>query len=126
MHPGKISNIFSLSSEERYGYLLRTIAECEEIWVIRDKGKLVTLGDKDALVSIPVWPEKEFAEFFLADDWKGYAVESVEIYDFLEWLDGLQQDAIKIAGFPIPDVKCVVVQAGEMKSHLLEELQQYE
>jgi hypothetical protein len=126
MHPDKQNNILNLSPQDRYGYFIRKVADFEEVWLIQDNGQYVTLGDKEDQIAIPVWPEKEFAELMLADDWKGYNVEGKDVHEFVEWLDTLEGGGYKIAGFPGVDLKGVVVTADEMKNHLIYELQQYE
>lgn len=126
MHPDKLKNITNLTPKDRYGYFIRKVADFQQVWLIQDNGQFVTLGDNDEEISIPVWPEKEFAELLLTDDWESYTVESIEVHDFIDWLDQLYAENIKIAGFPMSDFKAVVVTADEMKNHLLHELQQYE
>ena len=126
MHPDKLRNIQNLSPQDRYGYFIRKVADFEEVWLIHDNGQYVTLGDKEEQIAIPVWPEKEFAEQVLTGDWKDYTAESKNVHDFVEWLDTLEEEGYKIAGFPGIDLKGVVVTADEMKNHLIYELQQYE
>lgn len=126
MHHEKIKNILSLSSEDRYGYFIRKVADFEEVWIIKDQNSFVTLGDKDEQVSIPVFPEQQFAELFLTDSWSSYSVENMNLTDFMNWLDTLQEDSIAIAGFPNTDFNSVIVTAEEMKNHLLYEIDQYE
>ena len=126
MHPDKIKNVLSLSGQERYGYLIKRAADFEEVWLIKDGSKFVMLGDKNEQPIIPVWPEKEFAELLLIDDWHSYAVEKMDLPDFITWLDQLTQEKIKLAGFPGENLVAVVVTAEEMKNHLLYELRQYE
>lgn len=126
MQIGKQKNIQNLSPQERYGYFIRKVADFEKVWLIHENGKYVTLGDTDEQFAIPVWPEKEFAELMLADDWKDYTVEGMEVHDFISWLDTLEEEGFKIACFPTGDLKGVVVSAEEMKNHLIYELQQYE
>lgn len=96
------------------------------MWLIQDNGQYVTLGDKEEQIAIPVWPEKEFAELMLTDDWEGYTVESMNVHDFVEWLDTSEEKGYKIAGFPDIDLKGVVVTGEEIKNHLIYEMQQYE
>ncbi len=126
MHPDKHKNIFNLSPQDRYGYFIRKVADFEEVWLIHEKGQYVTLGENEEQIAIPVWPEKEFAKLMLMDDWKGYTVESMNVHDFVEWLDTLEGEGYKIAGFPGIDLKGVVVTADEMKNHIIYELQQSE
>ena len=126
LHPDKQKNILSLSPQERYGYFIRNVADFEEVWLIHDNGQYVTVGDKEEQIAIPVWPEKEFAELMLTDDWKGYAVQCLDVYDFIDRLESLEQEGYRIAGFPSTNLNGVVVSADEMKNHLIYELQQYE
>ena len=96
------------------------------VWVIKDGQKYPTVGNNDEQIIIPVFPELDFASFFVKDDWKNYTVDKIEVHDFIELLDDLQEQNIAVAGFPNKDFNSVVVTADEMKSHLLHELQQYE
>jgi hypothetical protein len=126
MHPDKQKNILNLSPQERYGYFIRKVADFEEVWLIQDKGKYLTLADKDEQIVIPVWPEKEFAELMLTDDWKDHEVQCMNLHDFIDWLDRLDEERVKIAGFPSFNFNGVVVTANEMKNHLVYESEQYE
>lgn len=126
MHPDKLTNISNLSPADRYGYFIKKVADFQQVWLIQDNGQYVTLGDNTEELSIPVWPEKEYAELLLTDDWKDFTVESMEVHEFMDWLDQLQLENIKVAGFPLTNLNAVVVNADEMKNHLLYELQQYE
>lgn len=126
MNQQKINNIFALDSKERYGYLLRRVADFETIYLIADnEGKYVMIGSNDLTV-IPVWPEKEFAELFLTNSWKNYKVVEYDIHDFMEWLTDLEKENVDLAGFPNADFNTVHVSAVDMKNHLLFELSQYE
>ena len=126
MNQQKINNIFALNSKERYGYLLRKVADFETINLIVDnENKYVMIGSNDLSV-IPVWPEKEFAELFLADNWKEYKVVEYDIHDFMEWLTDLEKEKVDLAGFPNLDFNTVHISAEDMKNHLLFELSQYE
>ncbi|WP_242133008.1 DUF2750 domain-containing protein [Aestuariivivens marinum] len=126
MNQQKINNIFALDSKERYGYLLRKVADFETIYLIADnEDQCVMIGSNDISV-LPVWPEKEFAELFLTDTWKDYKVIEYDIYDFLDWLDELEKEKAELAGFPNSEFNTVHVSAIDMKNHLIYELNQYE
>ncbi|WP_406685434.1 DUF2750 domain-containing protein [Seonamhaeicola sp. MEBiC1930] len=126
MNHQKINNIFALNSKERYGYLLRKVADFETIYLIADnEDKYVMIGSNDLSV-IPVWPEKEFAELFLIDDWKNYKIVEYDIHEFMDWLTDLEKENIELAGFPNSDFNTIHVSAVDMKNHILYELNQYE
>src|SRR4029079_11785185 len=111
MHPDKQKNVLNLPPQDRYGYLIRNVADFEEVWLIHDNGQYVTLGDKDEQIAVPVWPEKEFAEIMLTDDWKQYSVKCMDVRRFIDWLDKLEEQHYTIAGFPSTDLNSVIVSA---------------
>jgi hypothetical protein len=126
MNKQKINNVFALDSTERYGYLIRKVADFETIYLIADnEDKFVMIGS-DGINVLPVWPEKEFAELFLTDDWKDYKVVEYSVNEFMDLLDDLEKDKIELAGFPNQELHTVHVSAIDMKNHLLYEISQYE
>ena len=126
MNEQKIKNVFALDSKDRYGYLLRKVADFETIYLIADKEDKYVMIGSDGISVIPVWPEKEFALLFLTEEWKDYKVVEQSIYDFMEWLDDLKKDKVELAGFPNLDFSTVHVSATDIKNHLLYEISQYE
>ncbi len=126
MNAHKRDNILQLSAQERYGYFIRTVADAETVWVIRDGTQTVMLGEGDAQLLIPVWPEEAFAQQHLTGEWSEYLAEEMPLDNFMAWLDQMQAQGVGIAAFPKQDLTAVVVEAHEMKAHLLHELQQYE
>ena len=126
MNNHKIQNILSLDSKDRYDYLIRKVADFEQIFLIGDeKDTYVTLGNGD-VECIPVWPEFGFAQLFLKMDWEKYTIKMVELDKFLPWLDQLDKEGYQIAGFPNMDYNATIVRPSEMKKHLLSECEQYE
>ena len=122
----KIENVFNLKPAERYGYLIRKVADFEQIFLISDKnGNYVTCGS-DETECIPVWPEMEFAKEFLNSDWKDFNVVMIELNSFLEWLDKLELEGFFIGGFPNRVFNSIVIKPNEMKNHLIYECEQYE
>ena len=126
MNQHQLRNVFSLPAAERYGYLIQKVADFETIYLITDsKGDYVMLGTDD-LETIPVWPEKEFAQQFLTNMWSNYVIKEMSIYDFMDWLDNLEKENIQISGFPNLQLNTVHVSVIDMKNHLIHELSQYE
>jgi hypothetical protein len=126
MNEQKLNNVFNLDAKERYGYLIKKVADFEQIFLIADgKGNYVTCGTDD-LECIPVWPEMAFAMQFLNSDWKDLSIVRIELNPFLEWLEKLESENIYIGGFPNTAFNAIVVKPIEMKNHLIFECQQYE
>lgn len=95
----KIDNILQLSNYERYYYFIRKVADFEEVWGLYNDGWAV-LGDKQGLEVVPFWPEKEFADLCVGDQWKKYSPKSISIEDFMEkWLPGMEGDGRQISVF---------------------------
>lgn len=126
MNTHKRENIYHLPAAERYGYLIRTVADAKAIWVIRDGTQTVLVGEATAQDLIPVWSEEAFAQRHLTGEWAAYRAEEIPLDDFFPWLDELQAEGVGIAVFPKENMRGVVVEAQELKAHLLHELQQYE
>ncbi len=126
MNTQKFEKVIGLSAKERYGYLIRRAADFEQVFSIADEfGELVTLSDEE-LESIPVWPEPEFAEAFIIDEWKGFNIKKIDLDRFYMLLESLEKDGTYVSGFPNKELNAVVVQPSEIKSHLIFECQQYE
>lgn len=75
---------------------------------------------------LPFWPHPEYAKLCATDAWPGNVPERIALADFLEWLSDLESKQVSVAVFPRPDGKGVIVSAGKLRQHLLEECQQYE
>ncbi|WP_040252155.1 DUF2750 domain-containing protein [Psychroserpens mesophilus] len=126
MNIKKIENVLKQSAQDRYGYLIRKVADFQTIFTICDRsGGLITIGD-NKVKCIPFWPEKEFAELHLTHGWSNYKVKAFNLNDFLTWLNKLQSDNYSIAGFPNGKLNAVVVSPDEIKNHLIYECRKYE
>ncbi|MGH1386796.1 DUF2750 domain-containing protein [Kordia sp.] len=126
MHIKQLESVFNLESKERYGYLIRKIADFEEVFLIADKkGNYVTLGSDNETV-IPIWPELEFAQELIKKEWKKCVIKKVDLYDFMDWMDKLETEDYLIGGFPNQKLNSIVVKPTEIKNHLIFECQQYE
>jgi hypothetical protein len=90
-----LESVFKLESKERYGYLIRRVADFEEIFLITDKkGNYISCGnDKEKI--IPIWPELEFAQELIKTEWKKCIVKKVELDEFMNWLDKLETENFK-------------------------------
>ena len=126
MHKKQLENVFNLNSKERYGYLIRKIADFEQVFLISDKnGNYVTCGT-DKEIIIPIWPELEFAQELIETEWKNCNVKMVELTDFMNWMDKLEAENYLIGGFPNQKLNSIIVKPTEIKNHLLFECRQYE
>ncbi|WP_026777915.1 DUF2750 domain-containing protein [Polaribacter sp. Hel_I_88] len=126
MHIKQLESVFKLESKERYGYLIRKIADFEQVFLITDKkGNFVTCGNKDELI-IPIWSELEFAQELIKKEWKKCRIKKVELTDFIIWMDKLETENYLVGGFPNQKLNSIVVKPIEIKNHLIFECKQYE
>jgi len=128
MNTKKIERVIALNAPDRIGYLIRKIADFEEVWGLYDSGwALMSESIPDIQRAFPVWPEKEFAEICAQGPWKSYCAKKISLNDFIEkWIPGMSDDGTMIAMFPTPQAKAVVVQPNEFLDLIKEELKQYE
>ena len=126
MHIKQLESVFKLESKERYGYLIRKVADFEQVFLIEDKkGNYVTCGNNNEII-IPIWPELEFAQELIKKEWKKCVIKKVPLSDFINWMDKLETENYLIGGFPNLKLNSIVVKPIEIKNHLIFESQQYE
>ena len=126
MHKKQLESVFKLESKQRYGYLIRKVADFEQVFLIADiKGDYVTCGNDDKKV-IPIWPELEFAQELIKTVWKSCVVKMVELNEFLNWMDKLEIENYLVGGFPNQKLNSIVVKPIDIKNHIIFECQRYE
>lgn len=80
---------------------LRLFTSCRrkgELWLLEAKpGLFAMLEDGDGNSFIPVWASEEEAKSNISDDWCDYAVTTMGVDEFVDWLNELGNDGIGIA-----------------------------
>lgn len=112
--PKELDEILARKPESRYKYFIRTVAEEEEVWGLTDEeGWLMLEVDGEKEDAIAVFPLESFAEVFRqAGELDGFVVEALDLREFMEWLDDLEEKGIKVAVFPTPNFQSAVVRAA--------------
>ena len=126
MHPNQLEAVFALESKNRYEYLIKKVADAEEVYVILDQEECYVTCGSEKEVIIPVWPEREFAEELIQGEWKDCQVHHLHLDDFADLLDELTEENYLVAGFPNRELNASVVSPEDMIVHLHEELKNYE
>ena len=112
-----------MSDGERYQYLIDKIIELRKVWLLKaDEGMYAMLEDNNGQEYIPIWPEEKFTKAYIQDDWSDYQAEEMKIYDFINWMQELSDDKIKIAAFPDENYKIIPIEPLDIKEHLTTEL----
>ena len=126
MHPEKLKQVLTLSGDERFDYLVRKVADLEEIWGLAYDGWALSEDDSGQM-AVPVWPEADFAAACATGDWAGMQPKPIALADFFEkWIPGMERDNRMVAVFPIPSGRGVFVNPSRLGDALKEEKQQYE
>ena len=77
---------------------LQAAEEKGELWLLEAKpGLFAMLEDGDGNSFIPVWASEEEAKSNISDDWFDYAVTTMGVDEFVDWLNELGNDGIGIA-----------------------------
>ena len=102
--------VLALPGEERYGYLLRWVADWELVWSLAEDDGWALAGDNEGHELVPVWPHERFATVCATGNWADQRPRSIEVSDWLGlWLPGLAREGKLIAAFPTPGSQGVVV-----------------
>lgn len=98
--PELIITIEKYDEQKRFNYLLKEVIKNQEIWLLVDEHGCMMLNTEDE-DCVPVWPNKEFAENWITDDWKECKAESVSLSKWKgRWTRGLEEDELAIVVFP--------------------------
>lgn len=114
----QIDEILAKTPLKRYKYFMRTAVKEEQIWSLsNDEGwLLLDLASNQDKSAFAVFPHEEFAEIFHRQvGYEGFSAVPLDLYEFIEWLDGLEAEHIEVAVFPTPDLQSVVVRAAHLK-----------
>ena len=113
--------ILNLTNQGRYSYLIEKSAEFKSIWLIKDTSGEFVVATEDSYRCIPVWPGKQFADFFITDWWMNYQSEKMNLGSFFDWVDELAANDIRIAGFPDFAFESRIVKAKDIQRHMIAE-----
>lgn len=98
--PKSIDAIEKYDEHKRLKYLLETVIENREIWILVDEHGCMMLNSDDE-DCVPVWPSKEFAESWITDDWHECTAQAISLNEWQSrWTIGLQEDELAIVAFP--------------------------
>ena len=109
----EIAGLLKADGPARYAHFVSQVADWELVWGLRAPGGWVCLSDDTEVPMFPVWPHEEYARLLATGDWANATPTSIEVHEWVnKWLPGLDADGSKVAVFPTPAGKGVVVAAG--------------
>jgi hypothetical protein len=102
-----------LDAEQRFNYLVETVAKEENIWILTDEHGCVmlTTDDQDC---IPVWPSQALASVWAIEEWQHCQPQAISLGKWhSRWTPGLEDDELAIVVFPNQDEEGMIVEPDE-------------
>ena len=117
LYQKQVDEFLAKKPEKRYNYFIKTVCEEEEVWGLADEeGWLLLEDDEDNTEVLAVFPNPEFAEIFRTKcEYDEFTVESLDLYEFVDWLDDFEKEKMKVAVFPTPDFQSAVMPPQRLK-----------
>lgn len=92
------------------------VQETNELWLLEAKpGLFAMVEDGDENSYIPVWADEDAAKNNISDDWEEYNVTSMNVDEFVGWMNELHEDNIGIAIATGEDGQMLPIPAKMMK-----------
>ena len=127
LSPEEMRGVLDADGPTRYAHFVKRVADWEEVWGLRAPDGWVSVSDESGVSMFPVWPHEEYARLVATDDWSNAVPTSIDVHDWIDsWLPNLLEDGSKIAVFPTPQGKGVVVEPQQLKADIENELSRYE
>lgn len=113
-----ISEVLNMSVEKRYAYLLKEVSLAQQVWILADEHGCLMLNSEDE-DCVPVWPAREFAQYWATGDWAECVPKAIPLKDWLSrWTNGLEGDEVNVAVFPNPDEDGLILTPDEFDADL--------
>jgi len=122
----EVVNVSALEPFKRYQYLIKKIADFEEVWTIKDEKNEYALSDIDNHTMISLWSAEEFIKSNLSGSWKNCTPVKLDLKTLSEeLLLAISENHYLINVFPVNEKSGFVVSVEEFVRDLNEELEQY-
>lgn len=127
MHPNKLKNVLALSSQDRYWYFVRKVADSQLVWGLQgEQNRWIICEPQTGIVVYPLWPEKEYAEASKTGSWADTYVSNIPIDTFLtKWLPKMHENNEKVGVFWDLNGLGVDIDPLVLAADLLEECENY-
>lgn len=123
----EIAAVFKLEGPARYSHFIGQVADWEAVWGLRSPDGWVSISDETGAPMFPVWPHEPCARMLAVDSWAQVIPTPIEVHEWIEkWLPGLAKDRMKVAVFPTPEGKMVVVDPLRLRGDIEAELARME
>jgi len=107
----------------RYKYFISRVADCNEVWSLRNQQGWIQAQDDNGRILFPVWPHPRYAQACASGPWQDCRPEAIELDAWLSrWLPGMKMDNRLIAVFPTPQSVGICVSPEHLEHDLRAEL----
>jgi len=114
----QINIIESYGENKRFKYLLEQANNHNELWILSDEHGCMMLNTDDE-DCVPVWPNKEFAQSWINDDWQNCQAQAISLNTwFSRWTQGLLDVGLSIVAFPNQQQEGLILFADEFEFEL--------
>lgn len=113
----RFEGIWNASAEKRYKHFKSYVADQGSVWVLSNQDGFTTI-DLEGYINLLVWPSKEFAVAFDAEE----TPVEIEVHDFCQRCEAMiEQSEIRFMVFP-NDKDTYIVETEELLNDILDEL----
>jgi hypothetical protein len=123
----QFESVSRLDGAKRYSHFLSRTADWENVWSLKAGSGWVSLCDDAGQRAFPVWPHSQYAAACVSAEWADAQPEAIDVHAFIaEWLPRMQAEEVRVAVFPTPAMKGVLVMPSELAQALSQELARIE
>jgi Protein of unknown function (DUF2750) len=127
MHQKEFDAVGFLPAPDRYGYLIKKVADWKTLWGLKGKAGWALSGTDEGQELVPVWPHERFAQACATGSWAEYEPHSIDLSDWLEnWTPRLLNDGRGVAVFVTSTSAGIAVSPNRLRTDLQDELSEYE
>jgi hypothetical protein len=123
----ELNSVLSLEPFKRYQYLLKRIADTENVYTIESPEGNWASSEVRGYNLYPIWSADEFASNCTVGAWSGFKVITTNIHEFIQMqLPQIEREGFLLNVFPVGDKTGFVVKTDEFIRDINEELKNYE
>ena len=114
----QVNQILDYDDAKRATYFIKEVVNNNQLWILKDEHGCVMLTTEDE-DCVPVWPNMEFAQAWITNEWQHCVAESVSLNKwFSRWTHGLSDDELALVIFPSQTEQGLVFYPDELELDL--------